>query len=114
MSMAFWFLIGQTVTGLPAMSPGTDVKIVLPDLVTVLAAAEVEEGKLIFKAELEPGREVRLLISHSSDGELHVPVASISPEGNDIMVYFEESKEPVSFRTWLEEEREIKLLFEEP
>ena len=54
--------MSQTVTGLPDMAPGTEVRIVAVDLITVYAAATVENDTLAFSTALEPGREIRLLI----------------------------------------------------
>ncbi len=101
----------QTLTGLPDMAQGTEVKIISPDLLTVYAVAVVEDDKLAFQAALEPGREVRLLIvlPNATDKDALALYGSISPEGDDILLRFEERESPTSFRGWLSDERGITL-----
>jgi len=112
----FWFLVGQTIAGLPAMLPGTEVRVVSSDLLTVYTSAIVEDNNLFFDNVLEPNVEVQILIlPANSDPEavnalegksLH---AFISPEGDDIILKFEGMEGGLSFRTWLAEERNISL-----
>ncbi|MDZ7705061.1 MAG: hypothetical protein U5L04_11315 [Trueperaceae bacterium] len=108
--MMMWLLLAQTITGLPAMLPGTDVKIVLPDLVTVLDAATVQNNRLVFDVPLEPGREIRLLISYAPEGELAVPTGYVGPQSDDILLQLGDARQLVSFRGWLADERGIELV----
>ena len=115
--LLFWFLVSQTIAGLPEMAPGTEVRIVSLDLLTVHASAQVEDGHLNVQGDIEPGSEVRLLIwPPNADAKETVDalaskalLAYISPRGDDIMVKFEELDGPLSFKKWLAEERGITL-----
>ena len=114
--LLFWFLVSQTLTTLPDMTPGTEVRLVSTDLLTVYATARVEGDELDLEGELAAGDELRLLIlqpdASSQDAEalgskaLH---AQVSPGGDDILVQFEELNGPLSFKKWLQEERGITL-----
>ena len=112
----FWLLVGQTISGLPAMLPGTEVRVVSSDLLTVYTSAIVEDNNLFFDNVLEPNVEVQILILppnsdpkavNALEGQaLH---AFISPEGDDIILKFEDMEGGLSFRKWLAEERNIVL-----
>ena len=115
--LLFWFLVSQTVAGLPDMAPGTVVQLVSNDLLTVYASAKVEDYRLTLVGEMPPGSEVRLLIfppdaspeataQALGNQALH---ARVSPEGDDLLVRFEELEGPLSFKKWLAEERGIDL-----
>jgi hypothetical protein len=114
--LLFWFLVSQTLTGLPGMSPGTEVKIVAPELVPVLATGRVEDSQLRFDVILEANREIRLIIiPPNNDAQTQDEAASqalygrISPDSTDILLQFEGLEGLLSFRKWLEEERGIHL-----
>ena len=99
------------------MAPGTEVRIVAVDLITVYAAATVENDTLAFSTPLEPGREIRLLIlsPKATDKDAvnnldSAPKGSISPDGNDILLRFDERGGPISFRAWLLDERGVMLV----
>ena len=99
------------------MAPGTEVRIVAVDLITVYAAATVEDNTLAFSTPLEPGREIRLLIlsPKATDRDAvnnldSAPKGSISPDGSDILLRFDERGSPVSFRNWLSGERGVTLV----
>ena len=115
--LLFWFLVSQTIGGLPDMYPGTEVRVVSMDLITIYASASVDQDELILEGNMAPGSEVRLLILQPDanaqetvealgNKALH---ARISPEGNDILLQFVELDGPLSFKKWLEEERDIKF-----
>lgn len=116
--LLFWFLVSQTLAGLPDMHPGTTVQLVSPDLLTVYASATVKEGSLHFEGELQPGSEVRVLIFQPDASPQETAealgaralYARISNEGDDILVRFEELEGPLSFKKWLAEERGIELI----
>jgi len=101
--------LSQIVSGMPSMLPGTHVRIVMPDLMTVIDVAVVEDGELIFHADFEPNQSVRLLISYSPDEYLVAPRALISAEGDDILVYFDNVGHVISLRDWLEQ-RGVRLI----
>ncbi len=112
----FWFLVGQTISGLPAMLPGTEVRVVSADLLTVYTTAFVVDNNLFFDNVLEPNAEVQILILspnqdpkevNALDGKaLH---AFISPTGDDILLKFDGMEGSLSFKNWLLEERNIVL-----
>jgi len=115
--LLFWFLVSQTIAGLPDMVPGTEVRIVSPDLLTIYASAQVDDHWLVMEGALEPGSEVRVLILQPDASPQETVdalgnkalYARISPEGDDLLVEFEELEGPLSFAKWLEEERDIFL-----
>lgn len=57
-----WFAVAQAAL-LPALVPGTEVRLVSPDLIEVYAYGTVQRGLLVLEgAQVVPGTEVRLLI----------------------------------------------------
>jgi hypothetical protein len=115
--LLFWFLVSQTIAGLPDMAPGTEVRVVSTDLLAIYATAQIEDGQLILEGNLQPNEEVRILILQpNATPEETVEAlgsqalfAHISPEGEDILVQFQEIEGPLSFGKWLWEERSIML-----
>ncbi len=115
--LLFWFLVSQTIAGLPDMPPGTEVRLLSTDLFAVYATAQIEDAQLILEGNLTPNEEIRILILQpdATASETVEAVGSqalfarISPEGDDILVQFEELEGPLSFGKWLLEERGIML-----
>ncbi len=102
------------ILDLPSMSMGTQIQIVSPDLTTNFGLASVVDGELILETELEPYDEVRLLISHAGTGEVAMPTAFVSEDGNDLMLHIPDAEsvsEFVSFRQWLSRERGLRMIF---
>lgn len=117
MSAGILFLVSQTLMGLPALPPGTEVRLVSPDLLTVFATAEVQDGRLDFQAAPPAGTELRVLIFPPDATKAQRAAAlsgarvisgRISVDGNDILLQFPESDQPMSLRTLLQK-REIAL-----
>lgn len=115
--LLFWFLVSQTLAGLPDMYPGTEVRIVSMDLITIYASGSVSNDELVLVGEIAAGSEVRLLILQPDanaqetiealgNKALH---ARISAEGDDILLQFKELEGPLSFRKWLADERNIQF-----
>lgn len=65
---------------------GTDIRIVLPDLITVIAVGEWHDDSLVLTNPLEPGRDVRVLISDPATGVLFVPNGYVTASGRDILI----------------------------
>ena len=115
--LLFWFLVSQTIAGLPDMPPGTEVRLLSSDLFAVYATAQIENNQLILEGQLTPNTDIRILIlqpdvTASETVEAlgsQALFARISPEGDDILVQFEELEGPLSFGKWLLEERGIML-----
>lgn len=115
--LLFWFLVSQTIAGLPDMPPGTEVRLLSSDLFEVYAMATVENNQLILEGNLQPGEELRILILQPDATAKQTVEAvgsqalfgQISPEGDDILVKFDELEGPLSFGKWLLEERGIVL-----
>ena len=61
MALWQWFLIGQAVA-FPTLAPGSEVRLVSPDLLRVHASGSVRDDELVLEGELPPGLEVRMLI----------------------------------------------------
>lgn len=116
--LLFWFLVSQTIPGLPAMLPQTEVRVVSQDLLTIFASARVEEDRLVFDAPLTPGLEIRLLIfpPDATDQERAAALSGAqaltgwATTDGDLQIRFPEVGGPMSFRKWLEEERGIELV----
>jgi hypothetical protein len=115
--LLFWFLVSQTIAGLPSMVSGTEVRIVSTDLLAIYATAQVTDERLTLEGSFQPNEEVRVLILQP-DATPQETVealgsqalfAHISPEGDDILVQFQEIEGPLSFGKWLLEERGIML-----
>lgn len=115
--LLFWFLVSQTVAGLPNMAPGTEVKLVSLDLVTIYARGQVQDNRLVMAGNFAADGDMRLLILQP-DASPQATVealgnqalfAHLNPQGGDILVQFEELDGPLSFKKWLEEERGIAL-----
>jgi len=113
-----WFLVSQSLTSMPEMAPGTEVRLVSPDLLTIYAAARVEDGALTFAGPLEPGQELRMLIfPPNATAEQRAAALSgaqalyarVTPNGGDIIVQFVGLDKPLSFRQWLANERGLEL-----
>jgi hypothetical protein len=115
--LLFWFLVSQTIAGLPDMPPGTEVRLLSSDLFAVYATAQIDDNQLILEGQLTPNTDIRILIlqpdvTASETVEAlgsQALFARISPEGDDILVQFEELEGPLSFGKWLLEERGIML-----
>lgn len=121
--LLFWFLVSQTLAGLPQMPPGTEVRIVSRDLLTVYGSARVQDGRLQFTNSMQAGQELRLLIfppgasdqerAQALSGAQAIP-GRVSNNGDDILVEFPELDGPLSLRKWLVEERDILLVMPVP
>jgi hypothetical protein len=117
--LLFWFLVSQTLAGLPQMQPGTVVQLVSHDLRTVFGSAIVDDGLLQFVSPIAPNQELRLLIfppdasaqerAQALAGAQALP-GRVAEDGRDILVEFPELDGPLSLRKWLAEEREIVLV----
>lgn len=116
--LLFWFLVSQTIAGLPEMAPGTQVQIVSMDLLERYASAVIEDEWLVLEGDLKAGSEVQILIfqpdatpEETAEAALgnKALLAQVSPEADDLLVEFEELEGPLSFKKWLEEERGIFL-----
>ena len=94
----------------PSMAEGTEVKVVLPDLVSILSISTIEDNELHLSGEFIPGKELRLLISNAETEELFIPIVYVSPDNSDLFINLP-SLGLISFRDWLEQERDIILHF---
>lgn len=116
--LLYWFLVAQTLSGLPAMDPGTEVRVVSADLLTIHATGRVTDGALRFTSPLPPNAEVRLLVFPPDATETDVAEAlsgaaalraRVSEDGADLLISFEQTEGFLSFRMWLEDERGLEL-----
>lgn len=117
--LLYWFLVSQTLAGLPAMDPGTEVRVVSADLLTMHATGRVVSNTLLFTSALPANAEVRLLVFPPDASESEVAEAlsgaqalraRVGEDGRDLLVSFEETEGFVSFRMWLEQERGVTLV----
>src|SRR5690606_35642245 len=94
MSFSHFLLMGQVLAILPAMSEGTELRVVSPDLLTVYAKATVMDGRLAFTEFPSPGTEVRVIIfpAESTPAErvdamaARALVGRISDDGRDVLL----------------------------
>lgn len=116
--LLYWFLVSQTLSGLPAMAPGTMVRVVSPDLLTIHATGRVIAGALIFTEPLPADAEVRILVFPPGATEAEVAEAlsgatalrgRVTEDAADLLVAFPETDGFLSFRKWLAEERSLDL-----
>ena len=116
--LLFWFLVSQTLAGLPAMDPGTEVRVVSPDLLTIHAVGRVVGAALVFDVAWPANAEIRVLVFPPDATETAVAATlsgatalrgKVSPEGDDLWIAFERTDGFLSFRKWLEEERDLSL-----
>jgi hypothetical protein len=114
--LLFWFLVSQTIAGLPDMAPGTEVRILSEDLTAMYASAQIEGNELIIEGSIPFETQVKLIILQpNSSPEETVQATSqalsamVSPEGDDLYLKFHEIEGPLSFKKWLLEERGIVL-----
>lgn len=120
--LLFWFLMSQTLAGLPEMAPGTAVWLMSDDLLTKYASAEVRDGELRFEQPLEPNQPLRVFVfpPGMSDQERALVasgatalVGRVSSDGIDILLQFPELEGPLSLRKWLTDERDVALVLPE-
>lgn len=116
--LLFWFLVSQTLTGLPAMTLGTEVRVVSPDLLTIYATGRVVEDALVFGSALPANADVLVLVfpPDASESELAEALAGatalrarVDGTGEDLLVAASENEGYFSFRMWLERERGLDL-----
>ena|SRR5690606_12676558 len=122
MSFAQFLLFGQLLAVLPAMPDGTEVRLVSTDLLTIYATATVDGSRLVFPDFPPPGTEIRVLIfppdAAPSDvveslGSARALVGRISADGSDILLTEPADLDPLSLRTLLSSERNLRLEVEE-
>lgn len=115
--LLFWFLVSQTLSSLPDIYSGTEIRLVSMDLINIYAEAKVENDSLTLTGDLEPGQDLRLLILQPDanaqetvealgNKALH---ATVSEDGTDLLLRFQELDGPISFKKWLSEERNIEF-----
>ncbi len=120
MSFSHFLIIGQVLALLPAMTEGTELRVVSPDLLTVYAKATVMEGRLVFTEFPAPGTDVRVIIfpAESTPSErvdamgARALVGRISDDGRDVLLTEPESLEPLSLRQLLFRERGVLVRFQ--
>ena len=119
MSFSHFLLMGQVLAVLPAMSEGTELRVVSPDLLTVYAKATVMDRRLVFTEFPEPGTEVRVIIfpAESTPSERvdamgsRALVGRISDDGRDVLLTEPEALDPLSLRQLLFRERGVLVRF---
>lgn len=118
MSFAQFLLFGQLLAVLPAMPDGTEVRLVSTDLLTIYATTTVAGSRLVFHDFPPPGTEIRVLIFPpdaepsevvESLGTARALVGRISPDGTDILLTEPAELEPLSLRTLLFREHDLRL-----
>lgn len=106
--MTLWhlFMIGQSVV-FPTLTPGSEVRLVSPDLLRVHASGRLIDGVLDLQGDLPPGLEVRVLIFPPDAGPEDTAAAlsgataltaRISESGDDVRILPPDGGEPVGWR----------------
>jgi hypothetical protein len=115
----FWFVIGQTLAGLPQFEAGTELRLVSRDLLTVYSSGRVVNDQLVIDLPLDAGTELRLLVfpPNASDAAIASVLSGaaavfgkVSDDRSDILVHFPGHDEPASLRAWLQEQRNVTLV----
>lgn len=110
MAMLQWFLIGQAAL-FPTLTPGSEVRLVSPDLLRVHASGRLIDGVLELEGELPPGVEVRVLIFPPDAGPDESAAAltgatavsaRIDDTGDDLRILPADGGDAVSWRAALE------------
>ncbi len=113
------FMLGASLADLPAFAPGTELRVVSPDLLTVYSSGRVEDDHLMIDLPLDVGTEVRLLVFRpdADDEELALALSGglaltghVAEDRADILLRVADLDEPLSLRAWLKEEHGITLV----
>lgn len=109
MALLHLFVIGQAVA-FPTLTPGSEVRLVSPDLMRVHASGRLEGGVLELEGELPPGLEVRVLIFPPDAGPEATAEAlsgatalraRVGDDGRDLLVLAAEGGDAVGLRASL-------------
>ena len=118
-ALMLWFALAVSLAEVPAFLPGTEVRVVSPDLLTVYASGRVEEGRLSIDLPLGAGSEVRLLVfpPDASDQAIAEALTGgaalrgvVSDDRDDILVRIDDAPQPLSLRTHLLERYDVELV----
>ena len=118
-ALMLWFALAVSLAEVPAFPPGTEVRVVSPDLLTVYASGRVEEGRLSIDLPLGAGSEVRLLVfpPDASDQAIAEALTGgaalhgvVSDDRDDILVRVDDQPDGLSLRTHLLERHGIELV----
>jgi hypothetical protein len=113
-------VLAQAALILPTFEPGSELRFVSPDLLTVYASGSVsEERELRIDLPLAAGTELRLVIfppdaDDAAKAEALAPanrhLGRVADDRNDIDVRFAGSEGSLSLRSFLQEEHGVRLI----
>ncbi len=118
MGLSLFFLLGQAVTGVPALPVGAEVRLVSQDLLTVYASAKVGDQALVLEGVPPAGTAMRVLIfpADASAAQRAATLSGalaihglVSADGNDILLQIPGEATPRSLRELLWQERGLVL-----
>lgn len=118
-ALMLWFSLALSLAEVPAFPPGTELRVVSPDLLTVYSSGRVEEGRLTIDLPLDAGSEVRLLVfpPDASDAAIAEALSGgaalhgvVAEDHGDILVRIDDLPEPLSLRAHLLERHGIELV----
>ncbi|GEM_PF-770889 len=118
-ALMLWFALAVSFAEVPAFPPGTELRVVSPDLLTVYSSGRVEEGRLTIDLPLDAGSEVRLLVfpPDASDETIAAALRGgaalhgvVAEDRGDILVRIEDLLQPLSLRAHLLERHGIELV----
>ncbi len=118
-ALMLWFALAISLADVPAFLPGTEVRVVSPDLLTVYASGRVEEGRLSIELPLGAGSEVRLLVFQpDASGQAIAEALTggaalhgvVSDDRDDILVRIDDLPQPLSLRIHLLERHGVELV----
>ena len=113
------FLASVTLGLYGALTDGSEIRLVSPDLTTVYSTAKVSGGTLQFDSLPPPGAEIRVLVfppgpAHNSEVAAEAMMATpqafrgvVAISADDILIYID--NELTSFRQTLEQEYGVRL-----
>ena len=117
--LMLWFALSLGPAEVPAFLPGTELRVVSPDLLTVYSSGRVEEGRLTIDLPLDAGSEVRLLVFPPDASDEAIAEASsggaalhgvVADDRGDILVHIVDLPQPLSLRAHLLEWHGIELV----
>ena len=117
--LMLWFALTLSLAEVPAFLPGTELRVVSPDLLTVYSSGRVEEGRLTIDLPLEAGSEVRLLVfpPDASDEAIAAALTGgaalhgvVADDRGDILVRIDDLPQPLSLRAHLLDQHGIELV----
>jgi len=120
MALLLTLLLAQAAIFLPGFEPGSELRLVSPDLLTVYASGSVSETReLRLDLPLAAGTLLRLVVFEVGSDDAakaaalapdRIHLGRVAEDRSDIDVRFAGTEEAVSLRTFLREVHRVQLI----